>query len=422
MRTQPLRTIRVYGTLAKLLKRRTFQAVVRSPQEAIRFLSSNFPQLQSYLSTRHFQIRAGDLTIAENEISNPIGSEDVIHITPAICGAGGNGITNIIAGTALIVVSILLPVTAPVLLPLGIGLTLTGVAQLIAPVPTSRGDANDPQARDSYIFNGVQNTSREGIPAPCVYGEIVTGSVVISLRVIEDEQEIEQEFVAGPADPCPFNDPDLLEDGAFEGYTMPGDPYKCGCPEPLPNLPDYIPPPPADEGNYCEAVGSVTDFAPEPGDPPGTEYFWTFKLYLWVKYDIAYQCFDGMAIGGESEPYGAFGSTQSGVDEVGSIWTQKSVVGEYAVVRYWKTRIKYVCTGATGATEHILWKIYYYKDGSWNFTTNNDAYYLRLVNGQPDVGLFTDNTHQKTINQSFYSDNSPAYSPAGLVVTEKYKV
>lgn len=217
-----LRTIRVYGTLAKLLKRRTFQAVVRSPQEAIRFLSCNFPQLQSYLSTRYFQIRIGDLTITENEISNPIGSEDVIHITPSICGAGGDGVTNIIAGTALIVVSILLPVTAPVLLPLGIGLTLTGVAQLIAPVASDKGDADDPQARNSYIFNGVQNTSREGIPVPCVYGEIVTGSVTLSVSVVEDEQKIEPIFIEGPGDPNPPEDL-FIEGGIFGQY-----PYSYG--------------------------------------------------------------------------------------------------------------------------------------------------------------------------------------------------
>lgn len=199
--TTDLRTIRVYGTLAKVLKRRTFQAVVRSPQEAIRFLLANFPQLKSYIEPRHFQIRAGDLTIGETELDNPIGSKDVIHITPAICGAGGNGVTNIIVGTALIVTSILLPFTAPVLLPLGIGLALTGVAQLFVPVPSPRYDADDPQARNGYIFNGVQNTSRQGVAVPCVYGEIVTGSIVISSGTFEDEAEIETEFIAGGGDP-----------------------------------------------------------------------------------------------------------------------------------------------------------------------------------------------------------------------------
>lgn len=201
--TQPqLRTIRVYGTLAKLLKRRTFQAVVRSPQEAIKFLLANFPQLKSYIEPRHFQIRAGDLTVGINELDNPIGSKDTIHITPAICGAGGNGVTNIIIGTALIATSLLLPFTAPVLLPLGIGLALTGVAQLLVPVPSPRNDVDDPQARNGYVFNGVQNTSREGIAVPCVYGEIVTGSIVLSVGIEEDEDnEIGIAFNAGAGDP-----------------------------------------------------------------------------------------------------------------------------------------------------------------------------------------------------------------------------
>lgn len=200
--TQPqLRTIRVYGTLAKLLKRRTFQAVVRSPQEAIKFLLVNFPQLKSYIEPRHFQIRAGDLTIGVSELDNPIGSKDTIHITPAICGAGGNGVTNIIIGTALIATSILLPFTAPVLLPLGIGLALTGVAQLLVPVPSPRNDVDDPQARNGYVFNGVQNTSRQGVAVPCVYGEIVTGSIVLSVGITEEEEQIETEFIGGAGNP-----------------------------------------------------------------------------------------------------------------------------------------------------------------------------------------------------------------------------
>ena len=215
MKDPALRTIRVYGTLAKLLKRRTFQAVVRSPQEAIKFLLANFPQLKSYIEPRYFQIRAGDLIIGENELDNPIGSKDVIHITPAICGAGGDGLTNIIVGAALIVTSILIPFTAPVLLPLGIGLALTGVAQLLVPVPSVSNDANDPQARNGYVFNGVQNTSRQGVAVPCVYGEIVTGSIVLSVGIEEDEEEIETEFIGGAGDPEEPNElifPECTED------------------------------------------------------------------------------------------------------------------------------------------------------------------------------------------------------------------
>ena len=40
-----LRTIRIYGRLAKFLKRRKFEAEVASAAEAVRFLLANFPHL-----------------------------------------------------------------------------------------------------------------------------------------------------------------------------------------------------------------------------------------------------------------------------------------------------------------------------------------------------------------------------------------
>lgn len=204
--TQPqLKTIRVYGTLAKLLKRRTFQAVVRSPLDAINFLLSNFPELQTYIEPRAFQIIVNDKPINEHQLATPVDlSADKIHIIPAICGAGGDnntGLISILTGAALIGASFLFPFAAPVLLPLGIGLVLTGAAALIAPVTPENEDRSDPSS--SYIFNGVQNTSREGVAVPCVYGEIVTGSVTISLGIIEDEEEIDTNFEGGTGNPNP---------------------------------------------------------------------------------------------------------------------------------------------------------------------------------------------------------------------------
>ena len=74
---------------------------------------------------------------------------------------------------------------------MGASLLIGGVAQLLTPVPkmdglgagASRGadSTNDP--RRSYSFSGIQNTSRQGVPVPIVYGEVITGSVVISAGI-----------------------------------------------------------------------------------------------------------------------------------------------------------------------------------------------------------------------------------------------
>lgn len=201
-----LRTIRVYGPLAKLLKRRTFKAAVCSPQEAIRFLLANYPELEGYMRPRFFQVSVGGRGIKEEDICVPVGFYEDITITPAICGAGGP-VGQVITGLALITLSIFVPFVAPVLLPLGIGLTLTGVAGLISPVAPDRPESSDSRSQDSYAFNGIQQTSREGPPVPLVYGDIVTGSIVLSVKIEIDDEELDEIFDEGSVNPSPDQNP-----------------------------------------------------------------------------------------------------------------------------------------------------------------------------------------------------------------------
>ena len=73
------------------------------------------------------------------------------------------------------------------MLPIGIAgasLVLGGVAQLLTPMPTvPQGADTQDDPRKSYSFSGIQNTSRQGVPVPIVYGETVVGSVVISAGI-----------------------------------------------------------------------------------------------------------------------------------------------------------------------------------------------------------------------------------------------
>jgi len=48
-------------------------------------------------------------------------------------------------------------------------------------VPQGADSPNDP--RRTFSFSGIQQTSRQGVPVPIVYGETVVGSVVISAGV-----------------------------------------------------------------------------------------------------------------------------------------------------------------------------------------------------------------------------------------------
>ena len=68
----------------------------------------------------------------------------------------------------------------------GIMLVLSGVAGLLTPVPKTPKSEEDPQ--NSFSFSGIQQTSRAGTAVPVCYGEILTGSVVISAEIDVSEQ------------------------------------------------------------------------------------------------------------------------------------------------------------------------------------------------------------------------------------------
>ena len=211
-----LRTIRVYGTLADLVGCRTFRACVNTVRDAVSFLTANFPQVEAHIKQRHFRVKISNWTIGEDDLSAPIGQADEIHIIPAICGAGGNnGVLGILAGVALIGIGLLIPAVGPILTNLGIGLLLSGISTLISPTPQVPDEENDPSR--SYNFSRLTNTSVEGIPVPLVYGEIVTGSVVLSVGIEEDEQEIVAGYVPGEGDPNPQTDDIFVEFGGGSG-------------------------------------------------------------------------------------------------------------------------------------------------------------------------------------------------------------
>ena len=144
------------------------------------------------MSQRHYKVLVNDYEIEEQDIHNPIGQSD-ISIVPVISGAGGAG--KALLGIALIGISLAaggglslflkegFTGFAAIGMNVGIGLTVMGVSELLFPLPKPPEFNNEEDPRISFNFSGVQNTSRAGTSHPIVYGEIVTGSVVISAGI-----------------------------------------------------------------------------------------------------------------------------------------------------------------------------------------------------------------------------------------------
>jgi predicted phage tail protein len=206
-----LRTVKVYGHLAEHCGQSVFEALVRTPAEAIRFLLCNFPSLRGVMRDGHYKVAASDLELDladhPEQLHYPLSNDDVVRVIPVITGAGGAG--KILAGAALIGISLAIPGAglagtsflasiggaatfgaglAAAAGSIGAALVLGGVAELITPVPRAPdyGDIdNDP--RENFSFSGIQNVTREGVPVPIVYGEMIVGSIVISAGLNVEE-------------------------------------------------------------------------------------------------------------------------------------------------------------------------------------------------------------------------------------------
>ena len=192
-----LRKVKLYGELAKIVGHKELEAKVDNISQSIRFLTSNFPKTEKYIANTNFKVLVGDYQISEKELEDPIGKQD-LHFVPVITGAGGEGgLGRVLTGAALIGASFIPGLQAaaigtfggaPIAVStvtgtLGVGLALQGVAEMLTPLPKTPDFSSEEDPRLSFNFSGTQNTSRAGTPVPIVYGEIFTGSVVISAGV-----------------------------------------------------------------------------------------------------------------------------------------------------------------------------------------------------------------------------------------------
>ena len=202
-----LRKLKLYGELAEFVGHKEFEIQVDSLTKAVSFLVNNFPQVEKYMNPQYYQVKVGNYAIDKEEIHHPIGQQD-IHIVPVIAGAGRGGLGKVLLGAALIAGAFAFsPMTlgsftgaagavpfakvgflAKASLYLGTSLVLSGVSDMLFPMPKPKEFKSEEDPQLSFSFSGTQNTSRAGTPVPIVYGEIVTGSVVISGAI--DTQQV----------------------------------------------------------------------------------------------------------------------------------------------------------------------------------------------------------------------------------------
>jgi predicted phage tail protein len=218
-----LRKIKLYGELAKFLGEKTLEAEVNNAAQAIRFLVVNFPKLEKHMADRSYRVLVDKWELDKKELHYPSGASD-IKIVPMVGGAGGNT-GRILLGAALIGASFMFPgagifgtfstsgvaaagttlteaqiaagltvgsstltTIGSITSAIGASLVLNGIATMLAPIETIPEANQDP--RRSFNFSGIQNTTKAGVAVPVIYGRTMTGSVVVSANITNEQVEV----------------------------------------------------------------------------------------------------------------------------------------------------------------------------------------------------------------------------------------
>lgn len=188
-----MRDIHLHGALGKEFGRK-FQFEVETVAEAIEALRANFDGFFAAIRHGHYRVVVGKtskngLELDEAMLPGFKLGQQALHIIPVTKGAKRGGVGKIIAGIALIGLSIALPglgtaftagimgsttTIAGMVGSMGVGMLMTGVASFIAP------QQDGSEKEQSFTMTGPRSSTREGGIVPIAYGEVVTGGTLIN--------------------------------------------------------------------------------------------------------------------------------------------------------------------------------------------------------------------------------------------------
>ena len=206
--------ITVYGRLGKIIGQRVFHAKINSVRDAFSFLKVNFSHLGLDRIEQNYIVKINNENIKnEEEIDFPIGNGDV-KIIPVAYGAkravtffavgaafiftggalaggvshlglfGGAGSAAVAGGASALSGAAMF---GNALAYVGASLVLTGISTALQPVfedqQTQLGTGPGSDKSKNFAFNGITNTSASGIAIPVAYGEVFTGSIVVSAGI-----------------------------------------------------------------------------------------------------------------------------------------------------------------------------------------------------------------------------------------------
>ncbi|MEH8023940.1 tail assembly protein [Gallibacterium anatis] len=188
-------TIKLYGNLKRFGT--AIDLAVEDTAEAIRALCCQLVGFRQALQQGYYKVRIGEHLVTtatlEKDMLYKLNDNAEVHLTPVIKGAKSGGIFSAVLGVALIGLAFwnplgwaavggtgLLAGAAQMPLMLGAAMLLGGISQMLAPQPKMGSVGTEQEKKQSTSFSNLGNLSAQGRPVPLAYGEILTGSLIIS--------------------------------------------------------------------------------------------------------------------------------------------------------------------------------------------------------------------------------------------------
>jgi len=183
---QGLRKIKVYGRLAELVGWHVSYADVKNMKDVYKYLVCNYPEIESHLKQNMYRITINN-DVIKTEDDLLINSEGEIRMIPLVSGAwfwvaaaffGAGAAATAVGGAVFLAIG-------SALTAIGTSMAIGGVTNMLFPQQQPNvGDVSsglsETDARVNYSFSGIQNVSRAGVCIPLIYGEVFTGSIVVS--------------------------------------------------------------------------------------------------------------------------------------------------------------------------------------------------------------------------------------------------
>lgn len=183
-----------------------FKLAVHTPGEALRALIYQLKGFESALKRGVYRVTHvypdREVEFDEKEVNITFGRAIGMRIEPVIAGAGsGKGIGKVVLGVALVGAAVFfsggaLAGTAFTVMGASVSygqialtgalMAISGVTAMLTPTPKlTSGKAAD--ENPSFLFDGAQQSSTQGICVPTGFGECWGGSVVASFGITTEE-------------------------------------------------------------------------------------------------------------------------------------------------------------------------------------------------------------------------------------------